>query len=56
MNAAAIWTGAATASDLFLLIGAIVAGIAAVVALLHDPIVALLPAAVCLVALGLLAA
>jgi hypothetical protein len=55
MNAAAIWAGAATASDLFLLIAAIVAGLAAIIALLRDPVAALVPAAICLIALGLFA-
>lgn len=57
MNAV-IWSGATTASDLFLLIAAILAGLAALIVLLREPRAgetALLPAAVCLIALGLLA-
>ena len=53
---AVIWSGATTASDVFLLVAAIVAGIDAVIQLAGDvPALALLPAAVCLIALGLLA-
>lgn len=51
-----IWTGAATASDVFLLVAAIVAAVDVVlVALKGVPEAALLPAAVAFVALGLLA-
>jgi hypothetical protein len=53
---AVIWSGATNASDVFLLIAAIVATIDVVlVALKGAPEAALLPAAVALVALGLLA-
>jgi len=55
MNAV-IWSGANTASDIFLLIAAIVAGIEAVWLVMREtPEAALLPAALALVALGLLA-
>ena len=67
MNAV-IWSGATNASDIFFLIAAIVAGLAALMALLvHGTVAepdgrrvipwptALIPAAICLVALGLLA-
>ena len=51
-----IWTGAQTASDIFLLIAAIVAGLAAIIAAVRAaPESALIPAALALVALGLLA-
>lgn len=53
---AVIWSGGATASDIFLLIAAIIAALAAVVALAQQAwVTALLPAAVALIALGLLA-
>ena len=55
MNAV-IWSGASTASDIFFLVAAIVAGLNAIWLLAKQaPEAALLPAAVCLVALGLLA-
>ena len=55
MNAV-IWQGATNASDIFLLVAAIVAGLNAVWLLVKQaPEAALLPAAVALVALGLLA-
>ena len=55
MNAV-IWSGASTASDIFFLIAAIVAGLNAVWNVARRaPEGALLPTAVCLVALGLLA-
>lgn len=54
MNAV-IWSGATNASDIFLLIAAIVAGLAAVIAGLKVPESALVPAAIALIALGLLA-
>ncbi len=55
MNAT-IWAGATNASDVFLLVAAIVAVIDAVLILLKGaPEAALLPVAVALVALGLLA-
>lgn len=51
-----IWSGAGNATDIFLLIGAVLAALDAVlVALKGAPEAALLPAAVALVALGLLA-
>ena len=51
-----IWSGGADASDIFLLIAAIVAGVVAVVELAAQQWVnALLPVAVALIALGLLA-
>lgn len=53
---AVIWSGASNASDVFLLVAAIVAAVDAVlVALKGAPEAALLPAAVALIALGLLA-
>lgn len=61
---AVVWSGAATGSDVFLLIAAIVAGLAAlieVVVALSSPtglnawVNVLVPAAVSLIALGLLA-
>jgi hypothetical protein len=53
---ATIWSGAGNASDVFLLIAAVVAVIdAVVIALRGAPEAALLPVAVALVALGLLA-
>jgi hypothetical protein len=53
---AAVWTGATNASDIFLLIAAIVAGLATIIiALRPGPEAALVPAAICLIALGLLA-
>lgn len=52
----AIWTGAATASDILFLVAAILAAVdALVVALKGAPESALFPAAVALIALGLLA-
>ena len=54
----AIWTGASNASDIFLLIAAIVAGIATVATLMTpppNPLGAMIPAAICLIALGILA-
>lgn len=52
----AIWTGALTASDIFLLCAAIVAGLAAALDVAGEaPQSALIPAAVALLALGLLA-
>lgn len=55
MNAT-IWSGATNAADIFFLIAAIVAGLAAVLAVVRQvPDSALVPAAVALVALGLLA-
>lgn len=55
-----IWSGAADASDVFYLIAAILAGIAALLYLVGDRVVSALPmgltaAALCLLALGLLA-
>ena len=51
----AIWTGANAASDIFLLVAAIVAGIEAIWLVMREtPEAALLPAALALVALGLL--
>jgi len=51
-----IWQGAGNASDVFLLVAAIVAAVDAVlVALKRAPEAALLPVAVALIALGLLA-
>ena len=56
MMLAVIWSGASNASDVFLLVAAIVAAVDAVlVALKGAPEAALLPAAVALIALGLLA-
>ena len=53
---AVIWSGAQTASDVFLLAAAICAGLLAVLELVaRDPVDALLPVAICLTALGLLA-
>ena len=54
---AVIWSGGATASDIFLLAAAIVAALAAVLAMVkaEDVGFALINAAVCLIALGLLA-
>lgn len=55
MNAV-IWSGAQTASDIFFLIAAIVAGLATVIAAMRaTPESALIPAAIALVSLGLLA-
>ena len=55
MNAV-IWSGATNAADLFFLIAAILAGIAAIMDLAKQvPEAAAYPAAICLVALGLLA-
>jgi hypothetical protein len=55
MNAA-IWTGALTASDIFLLIAAVLAAVdGLVLAVKGAPESSLLPAAVALIALGLLA-
>ena len=52
----AIWTGANAASDILLLVAAIVAGIEAVWLVMREtPEAALLPAALALVAIGLLA-
>ena len=53
---ATIWSGAGNASDVFLLIAAVVAAIDAVVMVARGvPEAALLPVAVALVAVGLLA-
>jgi hypothetical protein len=52
----AIWSGAGTASDVCLLIGAVLAGLdALLVSFRGAPEAALLPVAVCLIAVGLLA-
>lgn len=52
----AIWSGATNASDIFWLIGAIVAGIDAIIHVQKASYqIALLSAAVCVIALGLLA-
>jgi hypothetical protein len=52
-----IWAGAGNAADIFFLIGAILAGLYGLFVLFgqRDPAAALIPAAICLVALGLLA-
>jgi len=53
---ATIWSGAGSASDVFMLIAAVLAGLDAVLRIVNGELVlALLPAAVALVALGLLA-
>lgn len=54
---AVIWAGATNASDVFLLIAAIVAGLATITTLFvgRDAMASLIPAAICLIALGLLA-
>jgi len=53
---AVVWQGATTASDIFLLVATILAGIAAVIAITRQAIEsALIPAAICFIALGLLA-
>lgn len=52
----AIWAGASSASDLFLLIAAIIAAVDAILYLVRQtPELALLPVSVGLIALGLLA-
>ena len=51
-----IWSGGADASDIFFLVAAIVAFVYAVLVVLNRDIIdALVPVAICLVALGLLA-
>jgi hypothetical protein len=53
---ALIWSGAGNASDVLLLVAAIVAGLEAIIHLTGPtPTLALLPAAVALIAVGLLA-
>ena len=52
-----IWSGAADASDVFYLVAAILAGIATILPLIRhsDAEATLFPAAICFIALGLLA-
>jgi hypothetical protein len=51
-----VWSGAGNASDVLLLVAAIVAGLDAILRIAgREPTLALLPAAVCLLALGMMA-